>query len=181
MNKTLLLSGFLLGLMLAGLGCGKKDDNPTIPIKGTVIDLKTGEPIEDAFVYSRGVKVQEQGGNVPVSCADRTDTNGHFECIFTGNYSGSDISKDGYVDKTTAFNLNDKENEVVQLVPRDGFLRLLIENNAGLQSPLYVSVYSRTIRIETKQNSYYTGESIKQYPLSIGLQRFSVWKRQGIN
>ncbi len=166
MNKTLLFFGFLLGLLVAGLGCGK-EDKPTISIKGTVIDQKTGQPINDAFVYCRGVSLNEDGGEVPASCSDRTDVNGQFACVFIGNYGASTISKEGYIDKFVSLNVEDKEDDIIQLIPRDGFMRLRIENNTGQHDTLYASVYSRIVATETMQNIYYDGEVIKEYPLLI--------------
>lgn len=166
MTRTILFCCFLLALGLVEWGCGK-EENPTVEIKGKVINRKTGEPVEDAFVYCRGVSYNENGGEVPSSCSDRTDANGQFACTFTGNYGASTIDKEGYVSKFFPLNIDDKKDEVIELVPRDGFLRLRMENNTGTQSPLQVSIYNRTVAIETMQNIYYIGEVIKEYPLLI--------------
>ena len=156
--------------MLAGLGCGKDKNDPTV-IKGRITDQKTMLPIKEANLHIGAKKENANGNYEYFSPSCRSDADGRFNCTFLGNYESSDISKDGYVTKHNSLIVIDEQenNSNISLIPRDGFLRLRINNNTGSPSPLYATVYSRTIKIETRQNSYYTGESIKQYPLSIGL------------
>ncbi len=142
MNRVVLLSCFLLALMLIALSC-KKDDAPTV-IKGAVTDRKTEKPIEDAFVYFRGTSIDDLGREQPASCTDYTDASGQFNCTLLGTALGVEIGKTGYATKIITSGIIDgQENEVsAQLVPRDGFLKLTIENDTGSPDALYVYVYS---------------------------------------
>jgi len=169
MNKTLLFLGLLLGLMLAGLGCGK-DDKPTI-IKGRITDRKTGEPIEGAFVYLTLSRPKSYAADefFTQSCG-HSNANGEFNCTLEGKYEWMDFTKEGYLFNKPSLNIADgKSNEVeINLIPRDGFLRLKIENTTGLHDTLYAAVHSQTIATESGQNIYYNGEVVKEYPLLLG-------------
>ena len=166
MSRTSIAPCFLLALLLGALSCGK-EDTPTV-INGIVTDRKTGETVEGALIYMTGKKKGNSGQDEFFTHAcPRTDANGVFSCTIQGDYSSSEVTKNGYVDyeKFLAIGNGEDNNVNISLVPRDGFLRLQIENNTGQHNTLYASVYSHTVTTEGRKNTYWSGEVINIYPL----------------
>ena len=155
MHKTLLFLSLLLGLMLAGLGCGK-EDKPTI-IKGRITNRKTGAPIEGVFVYLTLSRPKRYAADefFTQSCG-HSNSNGEFNCTLEGKYEWMDFTKEGYLFNKPSLNIADgKTNDVeISLIPRDGFLRLKIENTTGLHDTLHASIHSQTEYLEGGQNFY---------------------------
>ncbi len=158
---------FLLTLMLALMSCGK-DDDPTV-VKGRITDRKTGEPIEGASILVGGKKPATHGqdGFFVQPCTN-SNASGGFTCIIEGYFTSSQIDKVGYVTKKNGIKgiENGEENNIeINLAPRDGTLKLEIQNMSGQHDTLYAYIYSVTEDIEA--NGFYAYTAIKQYPLVI--------------
>ncbi len=157
-----LFSCFLLALILAICGCGK-EDKPTF-INGKITNRKTGEPMEGVSIILQGKRTGTNGQvEYFTHGCPLTDTEGRFSCTLEGLYVTSDITKEGYIKREVPLSVVDRQenNLDITLVPRDGFLKLKIENNTGLHDTLYANIYSPTESLE----KYYNGEVIKEYPL----------------
>lgn len=164
MIKNFLLFGLIFFVVL---GCGKDEPSLTI-IKGTVTDRKTGKPIEGALIIIRGKKPGANGlDEYFTQPCPRSDPNGRFSCTLEGDYTSSEIGKDGYISHERFLDVaNGQENGIgVSLVPRDGFLRLKIENATGQHDTLYASIRSQTEYVE--RNGFYNAEATPKYPLPL--------------
>lgn len=163
MSRTSISPCFLLALMLSALSCGKEKIPPTV-IKGRITDRKTGEPLQGAYtIFS--VERKDNGSGNTGQPSPLSDANGEFSCTLNGDYAGAEETyQEGYITKSTRSNfVNGQTNSMeVQLIPRDGFLKLRIENNTGQHDILYANIYSRTEDIE---KNFYNAEVIKEYPL----------------
>jgi hypothetical protein len=155
MPRTLLFLGFLLGLVLAVMGCGK--DSTLTTIIGRVVDNDTGNPIADAYIdynYSENIDGKPFYTNKQV----KTDSDGGFGFTFPSVGVGMIISRDGYlskdlgkdigrVRKLTVGTTNDIGDQ--RLYPRDGFFKLILVNSTDTYSKIYGHFVSNQIERET--------------------------------
>jgi hypothetical protein len=146
--SSILLSSFLILLF----ACGKEAPAPTV-INGKVTDKKSGLPIEGVVI---NIDFQQMSGLLVTKHEYKqftTDQQGEFHYTHHSDYDGtySDVGKGGYVTQSP---LGIKRGEVnnlkIQLVPKDGTLRLELINDTGqfdaiyvvLRNPSYGSLYA---------------------------------------
>jgi len=146
MTRIYVLRSLLLALALWGFSTCKKDKTTTV--RGKVVDKVTGAALDsvklDIAEYQEYPLYYQEYGVY-------SDVNGNFE------YSSSDLSvaiaaarRKGYMSKSFGFPEIKKggvNNVVVELIPADGILKLLL-NNTSDKDTIYVGVYSPTLAME---------------------------------
>ncbi len=130
---------FLSILILFLTACEKKD---TI-INGVVTDATSGIPLVEVVVYY-GIW---SGPDFMGSFSQTTGEDGKFTIVLkhNENFSGLTIEKFGYIPKQglgTSY-ANAKVNTIeVKLHPKNGILKLVLENTSSQDDSLYVRIYS---------------------------------------
>ena len=155
-------SFFLLANIFIAGSC-KKDTPPTV-VKGKVIDIKTGKPVKDANIEFGITKEVNGLDQYLTQTTLPTDANGEFICVLESEYYAIIISKDGYASKYPHLDIIPGQTNSIEvnLVPRDGFLKLKIKNDTGLHDTIYTSIFSRILVTEARLNTY---DVTKEFPL----------------
>lgn len=142
---TRLFIPFLLLLGILGVAsCHKDKDDPTV-INGTVVDAKTGAPLEGVNIYGGIYRGSENIGDVN----EVTDNEGRFSLQIghDDGFSGLTIRKNNYVTKF-AFGAGYESGQIneikVVMHPRDAMLRLVYENTQGIERAIYLQAQSKT-------------------------------------
>jgi len=130
----------LLSFLILLFACGKEASGPTV-INGKVTDKKSGLPIEGAVI---NIDFQQLSGLIVTNHEYKqfaTDQQGEFHYTHNSDYDGtySDVGKGGYVTQSP---LGIKRGEInnleIQLVPKDGTLRLELSNDTGQFDSIYM-------------------------------------------
>jgi hypothetical protein len=145
----LLLTAFFIFLF----ACGKEETPPTV-INGKVTDKKTGEPIEGAAVIIDFTTEKTVSGSIKTeheTVTLSTDAQGEFHYTHDAYYTGmySEVRKGDYVPRA---HLKIKRGEVnnleIELVPKDGTLRLELSNENGQEDSIYVIIENPSFMLE---------------------------------
>lgn len=138
--SPLLLSAFCI-LFFA---CGKENPSPTV-INGKVTDKKSGLPIEGASIDIDFQTEKQVSGSLVTEheyVSLSTDAQGEFQYTHDADYTRtySDIGKTGYAPRSPLGKIKRGEvnNLEIQLVPKDGTLRLELSNDMGQFDAIYV-------------------------------------------
>ena len=138
----------LVGFLLLGLSACHKDDRPTV-IQGLVTNSATGEPIADALInYATIVKNAAPGMGWRAQTS-YTDANGFYSVTVPPNYNWDiyRLSKDGYLLKISPvmghqFTFGEVNTLDIEMIPIDGFIRIVANNSIPGNDSLYVKFYS---------------------------------------
>ncbi|MEZ4921161.1 MAG: hypothetical protein R2792_18820 [Saprospiraceae bacterium] len=154
---------FAIGFGLLFATCSTR--HPTI-VDGLVINSVTKEPIEDVrFTFS---EVDYNSYNNVKYHHERSNSNGEFFIEISGKYEIwiSDIYHYDYCPFTRfpPIELNQVNNPTIELLPFDGFFKIVVEDTSGIDSSLYVSTFNPNYLIS---NSYYVGYQLPQYPIAL--------------
>ncbi len=136
---------FLLSVFLIGLAACYKDT--TTVINGRVVDKVTGDPLVDAYV---DFWVSHKENPAPNNYEIRvlyTDANGEFSIHDADPIQVYWVLKAGYLPKglgtpVVAVEQGKVNNVTIEMIPKDGVLKLNLENNTGIHDTIYVGVYS---------------------------------------
>lgn len=147
--SPLLLSTFFL-LFFA---CGKEEPSPTV-INGKVTDKKSGLPIEGASVIIDFTTEKSVNGSIKIeheTVTLSTDAQGEFQYTHDAYYTGmySEVRKEDYVPRThLKIRRSEVNNLEIELVPKDGTLRLEISNENGQKDSIYVIIENPSFLLE---------------------------------
>ena len=132
-----------LPFFLLGHYACHKDKVKTTVIHGVITDAKTELPIPGAII-SYGVF---DGGQSAGSGQHITGLDGKFtiEIGINENFSGLSIQREGYVSKHglgMMYEPGTVNNMEIKMYPKDGTLKLVIENTSTQPDSVYVGIYS---------------------------------------
>jgi hypothetical protein len=140
----------LLASLIFLFGCGKEETGPTV-IKGRVTDKKTGEPVRGAYIQCSST-IGSPPNEVSTDRSTSTDTDGKYEIVIPSDerVSFANVYEPGYLPKIDPSNGNFVQNGDtiivnVQLIPTDGFLRLILKNDTGQNDSIFVTIYNETV------------------------------------
>lgn len=129
-------------LLLGHVSCQK---DKTTTVNGTVVDKVTGEPLDSVLINFR-IKVNNdafQDDFVSIY----SDINGEFSFSHEKPFSLFTLEKKGYLLKGPGaefptINYGKTNEVIVNMIPRDGLLKLLLHNPGQFADTVYVYIYS---------------------------------------
>ena len=143
----LLTRCFLLSFSVFLIGLFACDKDKTTVINGRVVDKITGAPLDEAFVEFWISHAENPAPNNYELRDLYTDANGEFTTHDNDPISVYWVLKVGYLPKGLGTPVvpieQGKENDVtIEMIPKDGVLKLNLENNTGIHDTVYVGIYS---------------------------------------
>ena len=148
---------FLAAFLLSFFCLSSCDKGPVVTIiNATIKDSKTGSPVVDAKIECDFYWETTSQGNL-MGHRDykffNSDKDGKFSFSYNDEQPLSILSiyKDGYQYKQTSYNLDlpikkGEENDItIQLIPKDGALRIQLQNQTGLHDSIWFYVTSPTV------------------------------------
>jgi hypothetical protein len=129
---------------IASIGLFSCSKDPLTTVNGTVVNKITGEPIGGATISFR---IENENNQYSEYKYLSTNHNGEF--VFTHNKPIQiyDVLKKDYLPKGPGADIpsivRGEINDIkIELVPKDGMLKLNINNNSGVLDTIYVGIYS---------------------------------------
>ncbi len=137
---------FLLSFSVFLIGLAACDKDKTTRVNGTVIDKVTRDPLSDALVEFRISHNEVAPPNNYEFQTVFTDVDGKFNFQSYDPFSIYQVMRQGYLPRgqgTLVVPLHTGLNDVIiEMIPRDGVLKLNLENSAGIHDTIYVAIYS---------------------------------------
>ena len=156
------------GVTLLSFASCKKDLPPTI-INGVVTDKVTGASISAATVIFQFIYPGHDGGEYSKFVTLSTDIEGKFSHTQDSEYSEkySEVRKNGFVTHPhLSFKRGMENNLEIQLIPKDGILKLNISNTSGTVDPLHIVLLNPSMDAEAK--GLPAEIKVQPYPLLLG-------------
>ena len=148
----------LFATIYVSFGC-HKEAKPTI-IKGTVVDRKSGNPIDSArFDIALATQLENNYISEDIDIFF-TDSKGKFNHTINSEFDyiagASTISKPGYVTRMQLNMRKGEENELnISLLPEDAVLKIVVVNLSGDTRPFYFNMTNPVIGADSKQPPYH--------------------------